>query len=66
MLDGAPVLDDRCRPRRGVLADAGVPTSMLFVRNPTGISHSPDEHAELDDCLAGVRALTASVKDLAS
>ena len=24
----------------------GVPTAMLFVRNPTGVSHSPDEHAE--------------------
>ncbi|MBA2415273.1 MAG: allantoate amidohydrolase [Geodermatophilaceae bacterium] len=42
----------------GVLAAAGVPTVMLFVRNPTGVSHSPAEHAELDDCLAGVAALT--------
>ena len=32
---------------------------MLFVRNPTGISHSPDEHADDDDCLAGVAALPA-------
>ena len=24
----------------------GVPTAMLFVRNPTGVSHSPAEHAE--------------------
>ena len=36
---------------------AGVPTAMLFVRNPTGVSHSPAEHAERDDCLAGVAAL---------
>jgi N-carbamoyl-L-amino-acid hydrolase len=42
----------------GVLASAGVPTAMVFVRNPTGVSHSPAEHAELDDCLAGVAALT--------
>ena len=34
---------------------AAVPTAMLFVRNPTGTSHSPTETAELDDCLAGVR-----------
>jgi len=31
---------------------------MLFVRNPTGVSHSPAEHADLDDCLAGVDALS--------
>ncbi len=38
---------------------------MIFVRNPTGISHSPAEHAERDDCLAGVDALTAVLADLA-
>jgi beta-ureidopropionase / N-carbamoyl-L-amino-acid hydrolase len=50
--------------------DAGVlsrhlPTAMLFVRNPTGISHSPAEHAEDADCAAGVEALTAVVRALA-
>ena len=40
----------------GVLA-AHVPTGMLFVRNPTGVSHAPAEHAERADCLAGVQAL---------
>jgi N-carbamoyl-L-amino-acid hydrolase len=39
---------------------------MLFVRNPTGVSHSPAEHAERDDCLAGVAALTQVVAELAS
>jgi beta-ureidopropionase / N-carbamoyl-L-amino-acid hydrolase len=38
---------------------------MLFVRNPTGTSHSPEETAELDDCLAGVRALAAVIEELA-
>jgi N-carbamoyl-L-amino-acid hydrolase len=38
---------------------------MLFVRNPTGISHSPAEHAERDDCLAGVAALATVVQELA-
>ena len=38
----------------GILAGAGVPTAMLFVRNPTGVTHSPAEHAEADDCHAGV------------
>jgi len=49
----------------GVLA-AHVPTGMLFVRNPTGVSHSPAEHAELADCLAGVRALATVIEDLAA
>ena len=31
--------------------------AMLFVRNPTGVSHSPAEHAEIPDCLVGVSAL---------
>lgn len=45
----------------GILANAGVPTAMLFVRNPTGTSHSPQEFAERDDCLAGIDALTAGL-----
>jgi beta-ureidopropionase / N-carbamoyl-L-amino-acid hydrolase len=48
----------------GVLAGR-VPTAMLFVRNPTGISHSPAEHADLADCEAGVRALALVLHDLA-
>ena len=44
---------------------AGIPTAMLFVRNPTGISHSPDEHAETADCLAGVDALADTLERLA-
>ena len=42
----------------GILAEAGIPAAMIFVRNPTGVSHSPAEFAERDDCLAGVEALT--------
>ncbi len=66
VLGGAPVIETGAGHDAGVLAEAGVPTSMLFVRNPTGVSHSPFEHAELDDCLAGVRALTRVLEDLAS
>jgi N-carbamoyl-L-amino-acid hydrolase len=39
---------------------------MLFVRNPTGVSHSPDEHAEMADCLAGVDALADTLQKLAT
>jgi beta-ureidopropionase / N-carbamoyl-L-amino-acid hydrolase len=48
----------------GALA-AVVPTAMLFVRNPTGTSHSPAETAEVDDCLVGVDALAAVIEELA-
>jgi N-carbamoyl-L-amino-acid hydrolase len=47
----------------GVLA-AELPTAMLFVRNPTGVSHSPFETASDEDCRAGVDALTAVLADL--
>jgi N-carbamoyl-L-amino-acid hydrolase len=50
----------------GVLSGQGIPSAMLFVRNPTGISHSPAEFAERADCLAGVEALTAVLQDLAT
>jgi len=60
----APVLPTGAGHDAGVLA-ARVPTAMLFVRNPTGVSHSPAEHAEPADCQAGVRALAAVLEDLA-
>jgi len=50
----------------GVLSLAGIPTAMLFVRNPTGVSHSPEEHAEEADAVAGVAALTAVIRRMAS
>jgi len=37
---------------------------MIFVRNPTGVSHSPEEFATLDDCLAGVDALERVLREL--
>jgi len=37
---------------------------MLFVRNPTGVSHSPAEHATEDDCTAGVTALADALEGL--
>ena len=61
-------------PRAPLLAtgaghDAGVlsghrPAGMLFVRNPTGVSHSPSEHVEPVDAEAGVEALTTVLRDL--
>ena len=64
VLGGAPVLPTGAGHDAGILA-ARLPTAMLFVRNPTGVSHAPAEHAEPEDCLAGVEALTAVLTDLA-
>ena len=60
----APVLATGAGHDAGVLA-AQVPAGMLFVRNPTGVSHSPAEHAEPGDCATGVTALAAVLEDLA-
>jgi beta-ureidopropionase / N-carbamoyl-L-amino-acid hydrolase len=65
VLPDAPVLGTGAGHDAGILANAGVRTAMLFVRNPSGVSHSPAEHAEAPDCHAGVRALTAVVAELA-
>jgi N-carbamoyl-L-amino-acid hydrolase len=64
-LGAPPILATGAGHDSGILATAGVPTAMLFVRNPTGVSHSPAEFAERADCLAGVEALTIALKALA-
>jgi N-carbamoyl-L-amino-acid hydrolase len=64
-LGGAPTLPTGAGHDAGVLAAWGVPTAMLFVRNPTGVSHSPAEHATDVDCAGGVEALATVLQDLA-
>jgi N-carbamoyl-L-amino-acid hydrolase len=61
---GRPVIPTMAGHDAGVLSAAGVPTAMLFVRNPTGVSHAPDERAETADCLAGVEALADTLQEL--
>ena len=39
---------------------------MMFVRNPTGVSHSPDEYAEIADCRTGAEALADVMADWVS
>ena len=63
-LGGWPVIPTQAGHDAGILSDAGVPTAMVFVRNPTGVSHSPDERAETADCLAGVEALADVLAEL--
>ncbi|UIJ36506.1 allantoate amidohydrolase [Allobranchiibius sp. GilTou73] len=65
ILGDVPMLGTGAGHDAGILSNAGVSTAMLFVRNPTGVSHSPEEFAEQADCHVGVRALTAVLQDLA-
>jgi N-carbamoyl-L-amino-acid hydrolase len=53
---GAPLLATGAGHDAGILAER-VPTAMLFVRNPTGVSHAPEEHVEDDDAERGSVAL---------
>jgi N-carbamoyl-L-amino-acid hydrolase len=64
-LGAVPVLATGAGHDAGILAGAGISTGMIFVRNPTGVSHSPVEFAERDDCLAGVAALASAAEELA-
>lgn len=59
----APVVPTGAGHDAGILA-ASVPSTMLFVRNPTGVSHAPGEYAETADCLAGVDALADVLAEL--
>jgi N-carbamoyl-L-amino-acid hydrolase len=64
-LGDIPVLPTAAGHDAGILS-AKVPTAMLFVRNPTGVSHSPEEHAEIADCNVGAVALADVIADWVS
>ncbi|GAA1141405.1 allantoate amidohydrolase [Nesterenkonia lutea] len=63
LLPGAPLLPTGAGHDAGVLA-AHVPSAMLFVRNPGGVSHAPAEHAGDADIEEGVQALVTVLEDL--
>ncbi len=60
-----PIIPTQAGHDAGILSAAGIPSAMLFVRNPTGVSHSPEETASMADCLVGVEALADSLERLA-
>jgi N-carbamoyl-L-amino-acid hydrolase len=64
LLGDVPVLPTAAGHDAGILAPH-VPTAMLFVRNPTGVSHAPAEAATDVDCAAGVAALARVLEELA-
>jgi N-carbamoyl-L-amino-acid hydrolase len=64
ILDQPPQIPTGAGHDAGILA-AQVPTGMIFVRNPTGVSHAPQEAATEVDCEHGVAGLAAVLDQLA-
>ena len=62
-LPDAPILDTGAGHDAGVLS-AHVPTAMVFVRNPSGVSHSPEEHVVDEDAETGAQALADTLAAL--
>ncbi|HKU31003.1 MAG TPA: allantoate amidohydrolase [Arthrobacter sp.] len=63
ILPDAPILDTGAGHDAGVLAPY-VPTAMVFVRNPSGISHSPEEHVVDEDAETGAAVLADALHGL--
>jgi beta-ureidopropionase / N-carbamoyl-L-amino-acid hydrolase len=61
----APELDCWAGHDAGVLAPH-VPAAMVFVRNETGVSHSPEEQVDLEDAAFGVELLLRLVEEVAA
>jgi acetylornithine deacetylase/succinyl-diaminopimelate desuccinylase-like protein len=67
LLPDAPRLISGAGHDAMVLAAAGVPTAMLFVRSLNGgVSHCPEELSSAEDIEHGVAALTAALERLTS
>jgi N-carbamoyl-L-amino-acid hydrolase len=49
----------------GVIAER-LPAGMVFVRNATGVSHSPEEHVDLEDAAAAATAMLHALERLAA
>ncbi|MGQ4619379.1 allantoate amidohydrolase [Nocardia sp. R7R-8] len=60
-----PILPTAAGHDAGILS-AKVPTAMIFVRNPSGVSHSPHEFARAEDCRLGTEALADVMADWAT
>lgn len=66
LLGNPPVISTGAGHDAGILASHGIQAAMLFVRNPTGVSHSPAESANQEDMEAGVDALVRIIRGLTS
>ncbi|QWF79006.1 allantoate amidohydrolase [Amycolatopsis sp. CA-230715] len=65
VLGGVPALPTGAGHDAAILA-AHVPTGMLYVRNPTGISHAPEEFAEAADVDHGAVTLASTLEHLST
>jgi N-carbamoyl-L-amino-acid hydrolase len=70
--DGRVLSEMRELPRLVCFAghDAGIlaphkPAGMVFVRNPTGISHAPEEEVDMEDAAVAANALVTTLERLA-
>ncbi|WP_069164130.1 allantoate amidohydrolase [Nocardia altamirensis] len=63
VLGGVPALPTGAGHDAGILA-GHVPSGMLYVRNPTGISHAPEEFAEPADVESGAQSLARVLAEL--
>lgn len=63
LLGGPPELSTGAGHDAAVIAGA-LPAGMLFVRNPTGASHTAAESASPSDCQRGAEALGAVIEEL--
>jgi N-carbamoyl-L-amino-acid hydrolase len=61
---GAPELTCFAGHDAGVIAER-LPAGMVFVRNPTGVSHSPHEQVSLDDAAAAATVMLEALEELA-
>ncbi len=61
---GVPTIGTAAGHDAGILAETGHASGMIFVRNMTGASHTPDEFASLADCAKGVEAYAKVVAEL--
>jgi N-carbamoyl-L-amino-acid hydrolase len=66
VLPCAPELVSGAGHDAAILANAGVPSAMLFVRSLNGgMSHSPDELSSPEDIELGIAALAAALDRIA-
>jgi N-carbamoyl-L-amino-acid hydrolase len=62
-LRSSPVVTSYAGHDAGILGER-IPAGMIFVRNPTGVSHAPEEEVSLEDAAVAANALLAAVEAL--
>ena len=57
-----PLISTAAGHDAAILADV-IPSTMIFVRNESGVSHSPKESAEDSDCVIGAIVLAKTISE---